>query len=131
MQGPVLSLVAAETTPTTIFCLTDQGLYIWKDGSSQIKQVASPGTITFSRLAVNVTGSILYGLAGQNLEYSQDGGTHWTVRKHFSRGDLTALVLDPQHPETIYAGFFLPPQVIYSTDSGKNWQILTGGHAVP
>ncbi len=131
VQGSVLSLVASKTTPATLFCSTDQGLYTWKDGSPQITQRALPGTTILSRLAINATGDILYALAGQNLEYSQDGGVHWTLRKRFSRSDLTALVLDPQHPEKIYAGFFLPPQVVYSTDSGKNWQILTGGHTVP
>lgn len=131
VQGSILSLVASKTTPATIFCATDQGLYTWKDGSAQIKQIALPGTITFSRLAVDATGNILYGLVGQNLEYSQDSGAHWTLRKHFSRGDLTALVLDPYHAERLYVGFFLPPQVIYSTDSGKDWQVLTGGHTLP
>ncbi len=131
VQGAVLSMVASKTIPATIFCATDQGLYTWKDGSAQIRQIALPGTSTFSRLAVDATGNILYGLAGQNLEYSQDGGAHWTLRKHFSRGDLTAFVLDPQHAERLYVGFFLPPQVVYSTDSGKNWQILTGGHTLP
>jgi photosystem II stability/assembly factor-like uncharacterized protein len=131
VQGSVLSMVASKTTPATIFCATDQGLYTWKDGSSQIKQLALPGTTAFSRLVTNASGNILYGLAGQNLEYSQDSGTHWIQRKHFSRGDMTALVIDPQHAERLYAGFFLPAQVIYSTDSGKSWQILTGGNTIP
>jgi photosystem II stability/assembly factor-like uncharacterized protein len=131
VQGSVLSLVASKTTPATIFCATDQGLYTWKDGSAQIRQIALPSTMTFSRLAVDATGHILYGLAGQDLEFSQDSGAHWTLRRHFSRGDLTALVLDPQHAERLYVSFFLPPQVIYSTHSGTNWQILTGGHTVP
>lgn len=131
VQGVVLSLVASRATPATIFCATDQGLYTWKDGSSQIKQLALPGTTPFSRLAVNATGDILYGLAGQNLEYSQDGGAHWIQRQHFSRGDMTALLIDPQHPARLYAGFFLPAQVVYSTDSGKHWQILTGGTTLP
>ncbi len=131
VQGSVLSLVASKTTPATIFCATDQGLFTWKDGSSHIKRIVLSGTTPFSRLAVDATGDILYSLAGQNLEYSQDGGTHWILRKHFSREDMTALVIDPQHPERLYAGFFLPAQVIYSIDSGKNWQILTGGNTIP
>ncbi len=131
VQGAVLSLVATKATPATIFCATDQGLYIWKDESSQSKHITLSNTTPFSRLAVNATGDILYGLVGQNLEYSQDRGIHWTQRKHFSRGDLTALVIDPQHPERLYAGFFLPAQVIYSVDSGKSWQILTGGTTLP
>ncbi|MBA2393599.1 MAG: hypothetical protein H0V70_12755 [Ktedonobacteraceae bacterium] len=132
VQGSVLSLVASKTTPATIFCATDQGLYTWKDGSTaQIKQIAVSDSMTLSRLAIDATGKVLYGMAGQNLEYSQDGGAHWTLHKHFSRGDLTAFVLDPYHPEKLYVGFFLPPQVIYSTNSGTGWQIVTGGHTLP
>ena len=123
VQGYVLSLVASKTIPATIFCATDQGLFSWKDDSAQIKQL--PGTTSFARLAINATGDSLYALAGQNLEYSQDDGVHWVQRKHFSRGDLTALVIDPQHAEKLYVGFFLPPQVISSNDSGKTWQLLT------
>jgi photosystem II stability/assembly factor-like uncharacterized protein len=129
VQGYVMSLVASKTTPTSIFCATDQGLFSWQDGSSQIKQLPVLGTTTFSRLAINATGNILYALAGQNLEYSQDGGVQWVQRKHFSRSDMTALVIDPQHAEKLYIGFFLPPQVIASNDSGKSWQILTGSGA--
>ena len=131
IQGTVLSLVASKDYTCNLFCATDQGLYTWKDGSSQIKQLALPGTTPFSRLAVNATGDILYGLAGQNLEYSQDGGAHWIQRQHFSRGDMTALLIDPQYPARLYAGFFLPAQVVYSTDSGEHWQILTGGTTLP
>jgi photosystem II stability/assembly factor-like uncharacterized protein len=131
VQGYVMSLVASKTTPASIFCATDQGLFTWQDGSSQIKQLPLPGTTTFSRLAINATGTILYALAGQNLEYSQDGGVHWIQRKHFSRSDMTALVIDPQHAEKLYIGFFLPPQVISSNDGGKSWQILTGSSTTP
>ncbi len=123
VQGYVLSLVASKTTPATIFCATDQGLFSWQDGSTHMKQL--PSTVSFTRLAINATGNSLYALAGQNLEYSQDGGVHWVQRKHFSRADLTALVIDPHYAEKLYVGFFLPPQVISSDDSGKTWQLLT------
>lgn len=130
VQGYVFSLIASKTTPTTIFCATDQGLFTWREGTSQIKQLTLPDSTTFSRLASDATGTILYALAGQNLEYSQDGGIHWIQRKHFSRSDIVALVLDPQDTQKLFIGFFLPPEVLSSNDSGKTWQLLTGNTKV-
>ncbi len=97
----------------------------WKEGTTQIKQVALPGSTIFSRLTIDASGQILYGLAGRDLWYSQDGGATWTLRKHFDRGDFTALISDPRQVNRLYIGFFLPAQVVYSTDSGKSWHILT------
>ena len=123
IQGNVYSLVSSQTAPVTIFCATDQGLFTWKDGAKQMRQL--PGTTIFSRLAVDATGRILYGLAGRSILYSQDGGITWTARKQFQRGDLTAFLIDPRQAGKLYIGFFLPAQVVYTTDSGKNWRILT------
>jgi len=125
VQGYVYTLAASKTTPATIFCATEQGLYTWKEGTTQIKKIALPGSTIFSRLTINASGQILYGLAGRDLWYSQDGGATWTLRKHFDRGDFTALISDPLQASRLYIGFFLPAQVVYSTDSGKSWNILT------
>ncbi len=123
VQGDVYSLVSSKTSPATIFCATDQGLYTWQDGATLIRQL--PGTTIFSRLAVDATGKILYGLAARNLWYSQDGGVTWAERKQFQRGDFTAMLLDPQQASRLYIGFFLPAQVVYTSDSGKSWHVLT------
>ena len=73
----------------------------------------------------DATGRALYALAGQDLWFSVDSGTTWKHRWHFDRGDLIALVVDPKHPGHLYAGFFLPAEVLYSTDDGSSWRILT------
>ena len=57
--------------------------------------------------------------------FSSDEGSSWVHRWHFDRGDLISLVVDPMNPYTLYAGFFLPPEVIYSKDGGSSWQTLT------
>ncbi|QBD78196.1 hypothetical protein EPA93_20210 [Ktedonosporobacter rubrisoli] len=128
IQGSVQGLVASKNAPYTIFCATDQNLYTWKNGATQITQLKLPGngTTSFSRMAADASGKIIYGMSGRDLWYSHDQGASWQQRTHFDRGDLIALVIDPQHPEDLYVGFFLPPKASFSTDSGSTWQTLTG-----
>ena len=78
-----------------------------------------------TQLMLDKSGEALYGLSGQDLWFSSDGGSSWIHRWHFDRGDLISLVLDPQNSNKLYAGFFLPPEVIYSRNGGSSWQILT------
>lgn len=125
-QGNVLNIIATNTIPRIIYCSTEQGFYHWQEGSKQITQIAQlPMPIPPTRLATNDTAKGLYGLSGQDLWFSSDSGTTWVHRWHFDLGDLTALVVDPLNPQMLYAGFILPPKVIYSTDGGSAWQTLT------
>jgi hypothetical protein len=118
--------VASSTKPRLIFCTTDQALYRWREGSTQVTQLAHlPMSTPPTRLVVNATGSTLYGLSGQDLWSSNDSGTTWKHRWQFDRGDLISLLVDPQNPDRLYVGFFLPPKVIFSTDGGNSWQTLT------
>ncbi len=125
VQGSVQELAASQDTPARIFCATDQGLYTWRDGTAQITTLATPTTTPFSQLISDATGSVLYGLTGRDLWYSTDGGKSWQHRWRFNRSDLVALVMDPQHPTRLYAGFFLPATVLTSSDGGLSWHILT------
>jgi len=126
IQGNVESILATNTTPRMIYCATDQGFYYWQEGSTQIKQITHlPMTVPPTRLAIDKTGKALYGLSGQDLWFSSDNGSTWARRWHFDRSDLISLIVDPLNPHTLYAGFFLPPKVIYSTDGGSSWKTLT------
>jgi photosystem II stability/assembly factor-like uncharacterized protein len=127
VKGDVTSLVASNTTPRTIFCATDQGMYRWQNGSAPLADRGSglPAGQPLSRLSINPAGSIVYVVAGQDLWYSVDSGRTWTRRWHFDRGDIISLVMDPTNPDHLYAGFFLPPKVLYSLDGGSSWQTLT------
>jgi photosystem II stability/assembly factor-like uncharacterized protein len=125
-QGNVQSIIAANTTPRILYCATDQGLYTWHEGSTQITHISNlPLPTPPTRLATDEIGKALYGLSGQDLWFSSDSGTTWVHRWHFDRGDLVSLIEDPQNPYKLYAGFFLPPKVVYSTDGGSSWQTLT------
>ncbi len=124
--GNVYSIVATNTAPRIIFYATDQGIYRWPDGSTQITQLTNlPMATPPTRLVTGTTGSALYALSSQDLWYSADSGATWEHRWHFDRGDLVSLVIDPQDSHRLYAGFFLPPEVLYSTDGGRSWKILT------
>ena len=126
IQGNVLSIVGTDTTPRIYYCATDQGFYYWREGGSHITQITHlPMSGTMTRLATDGTGKALYGLSGRDLWFSADSGTTWEHRWHFDRGDLISLVVDPQNPRNLYAGFFLPPKVVHSTDGGSSWQTLT------
>ena len=126
IQGNVQSIIAANTTPRILYCATDQGIYSWHERSAQITHVTHlPMPVPPTRLATDETGKALYGLSGQDLWFSSDSGTTWVHRWHFDRGDLVSLIVDPQNPYKLYAGFFLPPKVVYSTDGGSSWQTLT------
>lgn len=127
IEGNVLSIIATNSTPRILYCATDQGFYHWQEGSTQIKQITHlPMTTPLTRLMIDKTGKELYGLSGQDLWFSSDNGSSWVHRWHFDRGDLISLVVDPLNPHTLYAGFFLPPKVVYSTGGGSSWQTLTG-----
>ena len=126
IQGNVQSIIAANTTPRIIYCATDQGFYWWQEGSARITLVTHfLMTTPPTRLAIDESGNALYGLSGQDLWFSSDEGSSWVHRWHFDRGDLISLVVDPLNPLTLYAGFFLPPEVLYSTDGGNSWKTLT------
>jgi hypothetical protein len=78
-----------------------------------------------TRLVIDRTGKALYGLSGQDLWFSSDEGRSWIHRWHFDRTDLISLIIDPLNSLTLYAGFFLPPKVVFTTDGGISWQTLT------
>jgi photosystem II stability/assembly factor-like uncharacterized protein len=126
IQGNVQSIIATNSTPRLLYCATDRDFYRWQDGSTHIKQITYlPMTTPPTRLVIDKTGKALYGLSGQDLWFSSESGSSWVHRWHFVRGDLISLVADPLNPQILYAGFFLPPEVVYSTDGGSSWQTLT------
>jgi photosystem II stability/assembly factor-like uncharacterized protein len=126
IQGNIQSIIATNSTPRMLYCATDQGFYQWQEGNPRITQITHlPMTTPPTRLVVDETGNALFGLSGQDLWFTSDNGSSWMHRWHFDRGGLVSLVVDPLNPYTLYAGFFLPPEVVYSTDGGSSWQTLT------
>ena len=126
IKGNVQNIVASTTTPLLIFCTTDQYIYRWQADRSQITPIANiPLSAPPNRLVISASGTTLYGRVGQDLWASHDSGTTWKHLWQFDRSDLISLVVDPQHPQHLYAGFFMPGKVMESTNSGISWHDIT------
>lgn len=129
-SGSVLALAATQPTQTgsrTILCVTEQGLYRGLQQQNGIVWSATPTPVATpaTRLIISQDGSNLYALFGSDLWFSGDQGTNWVHRWHFTRGDMIALVINPNNPRQLFAGFFWPGLVLSSTDGGASWQTLT------
>lgn len=126
IKGNVQSIVASTTTPRLIVCATDQSIYYWHEGTSQITLIANtqlPAPPT--RLIISANGNTLYGLVGRDLWASYNSGITWKHLWTFDRSDLISLTIDPQHPQHLYAGFFMPGQAMESVNGGTAWHTLT------
>ena len=54
---------------------------------------------------------------------SEDKGLHWRlINRGLTDYEVYSLAVDPQHPETVYAG--TPTGFCKSTDGGEHWQFL-------
>jgi photosystem II stability/assembly factor-like uncharacterized protein len=130
VPGSVLSLVATQPIGTharVIICSTDQGLYrgLEQDGQIVWSPVHLSAAVSPTRLVMSADGSALYALSGSELWFSEDQGTSWVHRWHFTRGDISALELNPNNPRELLAGFFWPGLVLISMDQGNSWHTLT------
>lgn len=130
VQGTVFSLVATQPSGASgraILCATEQGLYrgLEQHGKITWSRLPGPSAGAATRMALSADGSALYVLYGSDLWFSADQGSTWRRRWHFMRGDLVALVIDPQRPQEVLAGFFWPGLVLNSANGGSSWQTLT------
>lgn len=134
VSGNVLALVATEPAgkaPRTVFAATDQGLYRWQDQPNSGEQAdiisltSLPASPAPTHLELSADGRSLYALFGSDLWLSSDQGNTWRRLWHFTRGDMVSLILNPDNPRELLAGFFAPALVLMSTDAGTSWQTLT------
>lgn len=129
-SGSVLALAATQPTRTgsrTILCATEQGLYRGLQQQNGIvwSSIPTPVTTPAARLIISPNGSDLYALFGSDLWFSGNQGASWVHRWHFTRGDMTALVINPNNPRQLFASFFWPGLVLSSPNGGTSWQTLT------
>ncbi|MDQ6660783.1 MAG: hypothetical protein M3Z24_07445, partial [Chloroflexota bacterium] len=126
VNGSVQNIVASHTGPRTLFCITDQGIYRWQEGSTVVTHLTNlPMSAPPTRLLLNSTGRILYGLSDSQLWYSTDSGTTWIKHGHFDQSDIVSLLIDPLNANHLYAGFFFPAALMESFDGGISWETLT------
>ena len=57
-----------------------------------------------------------------------DGGKTWNPSNAgLGKGTVGSIVIDPSHPEIIYAGLFDQGGMYKSTDAGKTWAAINNG----
>ena len=117
---------SVPTHPDTVYISSDAGIYRSNDGGKTFELVSAIVTnAAFSQLAVGYqNANILYGLVGQQVWSSTDGGKDWNQTSQLSTSYPMGLYVSPQNDQQIYVGFYTPAEVIESTDGGKNWHLV-------
>jgi len=124
----VTFLVIDPVTPRTVYVGADNGMYKTTDGGVSWKTLfhGRSGVIAIDGNATSyqAPGTLYFGRLGA-IQKTTDGGHSWTTA-NTGRGSATvSLALDPQRPNTIYAG--VTGEGMYkTTDSGGHWKQILG-----
>lgn len=87
-------------TPYGLFKTTDGG-----DNWTVIDLVTPPQAVGINTLAINPKNiNEIYYAINNIVYYSSDGGTNWITRASPARQAVTALNINPDHPEIMYLG---------------------------
>jgi len=119
----VQALAVDPTTLTTLYAATDNGVYKSDDGGLTWRAVGLPGRSVRALAIHPVEPATLYAGTydrGQNALFrSVDGGATWSesIKTDIFRG-ITAVVIDPNAPATVYAA---SEMLLRSTDGGATW----------
>jgi photosystem II stability/assembly factor-like uncharacterized protein len=119
----ILTLAVDPTTPTTLYAgVREGGVQRSDDGGETWRAVGLPGRSVWALAIHPVEPAILY--AGTDdrgedaLFRSVDGGATWSESVRTGYGGITAVVIDPNAPETVYAA---NGEILRSTDGGATW----------
>jgi uncharacterized repeat protein (TIGR01451 family) len=123
--------------PAILYVSTIKGTFISRDGGASwsLLSAALVGNIAFVIDPQTPTTMYAYGpFGGQQISKSVDGGATWSVvldgPPKFSdlpNVNTTVVVIDPQNPTTLYAGFSPRLGILSSTDGGKSWVTMNTG----
>jgi photosystem II stability/assembly factor-like uncharacterized protein len=130
-EGYVYALVVDRRDPDIVYAGTwEKGVFKTTDGGASWRNVGQGAVNTLvldprdpETIYAGATGgyagpsSIFY---GRGVFKSSDGGANWQ-RVGLQGTNVGILALDPQHPETIYAGTDRKG-VVKSTDGGASWR---------
>jgi len=124
-QSEGWAMAAVPGPPSTLYVSTFGGLYKGASRGETWDWLWSSNH-TILALAVHPSdASILYAFRTNGISKSLDGGRSWNLLQEWRIGlyDRTALVIDPVHPDTVYAAAEESP-VFKTIDGGAHWTTL-------
>ena len=117
-------------TATTLYAAADDGLYKSTNGGnswSATGLMAPPNEQFFVHNVVIDSNSpaTLYAGTPEGVRKSSDGGLTWTILSNglTSGTNVTALAIDPRHPQALFASVTGVPGVYRSVDGGASWML--------
>jgi len=117
---------------STLYAVSGGKLYKSSDGGGNWNALAD---ISPSRIVIDPSNpAIMYATVGSSIKKSIDGGSSWAqilTSTYGQPGGMMCLLLDPAHPETIYAGesanYYDSSGCLHkSLDGGKTWTVIMG-----
>jgi photosystem II stability/assembly factor-like uncharacterized protein len=121
----ILTLAVDPTTPTTLYAgVREGGVQRSDDGGATWRAVGLPGRSVRALAIHPVEPATLFAGTNDNgdnaLFRSTDGGATWSESVRTGYGGITAVVIDPNAPETVYAANE-NGKILRSTDGGATW----------
>jgi photosystem II stability/assembly factor-like uncharacterized protein len=123
---PFGDLAVAGSDPQKVFASSVYGLYKSSDRGATWSVVNGFGSF---KVAVSPNGNVVYSISTGGPIRSIDGGvTFGSAGSGFPFGNsVSALVVDPQNSDTVYASFLSTAGVYKSTDGGAHWSAANSG----
>jgi photosystem II stability/assembly factor-like uncharacterized protein len=110
--------------PQKVFAASVFGLYKSSDRGATWSLVNGFPSL---EVAVSANGSVVYSTAFGDVMRSSDGGVTFGESVRPAPYNLTALVIDPQNSDTVYAAFPSNAGVYKSTDGAAHWTAAKTG----
>lgn len=141
LPGSLRSLTIDPTNTTILYAViftndspTTAGTFVFKttDAGASWTMLSSPPLMTWNLVPdPHVPGTLYITTRGGGVLRSRDGGASLTpVNSGLVATSVSALAIDPQSPNTLYAAtFYKGSSLAKSEDGGKSW--ITGGAGLP
>jgi photosystem II stability/assembly factor-like uncharacterized protein len=126
----IISLTMDGQRPSVLYAGSEDGLYITNDGASSWRRAGLEGMTVFCVAIHPHDRDLVYAGTTRGVYRSSDGGQTWQAwGEELAQITVSALVLDPDDPRTIYAGTKYHG-CFSSEDAGRTWLPSSDGLAV-